>query len=255
MLSESRTLDSKVAAEIGLSHIYMLDLDINIVHLAIALLRSDKFATGPQKGGSVIWQKLRAISRGLVAQAGEGSGLTRTLENSQLRSEELDCGNEGDWLRMHVDSAGDVARMGSGSSSTIGASFSAFVGVGMEPSSDRLRTDGSVERSEAITLMGSLDSVSRQAFLSGSGQVRVEMASIGVLLLGVGMADQGSNNRNIELYDDASNQNTSEREKKVRRSREIKISELRSFKALNAMRGPVGHLLQRLARHCNISVM
>lgn len=32
---ESHTLDSKVATEIGLSHIHMLDLDIDIINLAV----------------------------------------------------------------------------------------------------------------------------------------------------------------------------------------------------------------------------
>lgn len=67
MCSESQTLDSKVTAEIGLSHIDMFDLDVNIVDLAIALLCSDEFATGAKEGGCVIWQKLRMVSGWLVA--------------------------------------------------------------------------------------------------------------------------------------------------------------------------------------------
>jgi hypothetical protein len=49
MGSESRTLDSKVAAEIGLSHVHVLDLNIDVVDLAIALLCSDKLASRAKK--------------------------------------------------------------------------------------------------------------------------------------------------------------------------------------------------------------
>jgi len=56
--SESQTLDSKVAAEIGLSHVHVLDLNINIINLAIALLCSDELASRAKKGGCVVWQKL-----------------------------------------------------------------------------------------------------------------------------------------------------------------------------------------------------
>lgn len=41
----SHTLDAKIATEIRLGHVYMLDLYINIVDLAIRLLRADKLAS------------------------------------------------------------------------------------------------------------------------------------------------------------------------------------------------------------------
>ena len=149
-----------------------------------------------------------------MAQPGAGSALTRTLENSQLSREELDWGSVGDWLRVHVDSAGEMARIGCGLMSTMGTRFSALVGAIAEPSSECLTIDGLLARGRYLALTGSLDCVSRLALLSGSGQVRVEMVSIGVLSLGVGMTDQGRNNKNIELYEGAPKQDTSEMEKK-----------------------------------------
>lgn len=83
--------------------------------------------------------------------------------------------------------------MGSGSSSTTGVSFSALDGAKtVVPSSERLRTEGAMELSGEIISTGSLVGTgeSRQAaILSGSGQVREEIASaIEALSLGVGIA-------------------------------------------------------------------
>lgn len=75
------------------------------------------------------WVKARGrFSKGWDRKHPGESALTRTLENSQFRREDLDWGTVGDWLRMHVDSGGEVARIASDSSSTTGFSFSALVG-------------------------------------------------------------------------------------------------------------------------------
>lgn len=119
--------------------------------------------------------------------------LTRTLENSQFKSEDPG-GVAGDWLRVQVDSAGDVARTDSSSSTPV--TFpSTFSGSGVLPSSDRPETEGAIalagERDSMESLPDSVSGESRQVgILSGSGGhvVRAAIASV-IELLGVGIAD------------------------------------------------------------------
>lgn len=49
-----QTLDAKVAAQVGLGHVHMFDFHINIIDLAIRLLRADKLASRAQKGRRMI---------------------------------------------------------------------------------------------------------------------------------------------------------------------------------------------------------
>lgn len=123
-----------------------------------------------------------------------GSILTRTLENSQLRSDDPG-GAVGDWLRRLVDSAGEVARTGSSSSTPVGFP-SDFIGSGVLLSSDRLSIEGAIgisgERASRGSLFDTVSGESRQAeILSGSGGhvVRAAIAAAIELLLGVGIAN------------------------------------------------------------------
>ena len=50
---ESHTLDSKIATEIGLGHINMFNLNIDIIDLAVWLLSSSEFAAWTEKRGVV----------------------------------------------------------------------------------------------------------------------------------------------------------------------------------------------------------
>lgn len=123
-----------------------------------------------------------------------GPILTRTLENSQLRSDDPE-GAVRDWLRTQVDSAGEVARTGSSSSTPVGFP-SDFIGSGVLPSSDRLSMEGAIgisgERGSRGSPFNTVSGESRQAeILSGSGGhvVRAAIAAAIELLLGVGIAN------------------------------------------------------------------
>lgn len=45
-----QTLNAQIAAHVGLGHIHVLDLHVNVIHLAVRLLRSNKFAAGAKIG-------------------------------------------------------------------------------------------------------------------------------------------------------------------------------------------------------------
>lgn len=48
-------LNAQIAAQVGFSHVHVLNLHVNIIHLAVRLLCADKSTSGAEKGRRMIW--------------------------------------------------------------------------------------------------------------------------------------------------------------------------------------------------------
>lgn len=58
----SQTLDTKIAAEVRLSHIDMFDLHVDVVHLAVGLLCTSELASRAKIRRGIIRKKLSSVS-------------------------------------------------------------------------------------------------------------------------------------------------------------------------------------------------